>query len=306
MLIAREWKLEPTPAESLTLPPPPQNGIHGWLPSAARHARNQGADWKETVRALRAIEPQLRRRYQPREPEDAADLIFSTKGTGTGQAQESVTEKWQPWVTQGINRKIGATVDTLRELSPVQAGAIPAAEILHVLFPARHGILCVGWQEARGAGSETWGEYSYEARTGYIREIDEPGNLDWIVPAYMRKRQGLNKRGKLSMHCDEITGPRVYCVADFDDPPPDQHASIAVELSHHYPLTMVLSSGGKSLHAWFRVPQGRQKDFWRLATRLGADPAVQRNRSSYVRMPNGRRSTNGNRQRAYYLNPDNT
>jgi hypothetical protein len=68
---------------------------------------------------------------------------------------------------------------------------------------------------------------------------------------------------------------------------------------------MALSSGGKSLHAWFEVAKDEEESFWKLAISLGADPALMRNRSSFVRIPLGKRD-NGNLQRIIHFNPDRT
>ena len=45
-----------------------------------------------------------------------------------------------------------------------------------------------------------------------------------------------------------------------------------------------------------------EDDFWKQAVPLGADPALMRNRSSFVRMPHGMRD-NGKRQSVLYLDP---
>ena len=63
---------------------------------------------------------------------------------------------------------------------------------------------------------------------------------------------------------------------------------------------MALSSGGKSLHAWFWIEADEEEDFWKAAIPMGADPALMRNRSSFVRIPFGTRE-NGNRQNVIYF-----
>jgi hypothetical protein len=63
---------------------------------------------------------------------------------------------------------------------------------------------------------------------------------------------------------------------------------------------MVLSSGGKSLHAWFNVAEDEDESFWQAAIEYGADPVLMRNRSSFVRMPMGTRD-NGARQNVVYF-----
>jgi hypothetical protein len=69
-------------------------------------------------------------------------------------------------------------------------------------------------------------------------------------------------------------------------------------------LACVCFSGGKSLHAWFRVFEltgAARKEFMRQAVLLGADRATF-TRSQFVRLPDGQRS-NGRRQTCYYFDP---
>jgi hypothetical protein len=66
----------------------------------------------------------------------------------------------------------------------------------------------------------------------------------------------------------------------------------------------VCHSGGKSLHAWFRVlehNQAEQKNFMRYAVSKGADRATWL-KSQLVRIADGRRN-NGARQTSYYFDP---
>jgi hypothetical protein len=69
-------------------------------------------------------------------------------------------------------------------------------------------------------------------------------------------------------------------------------------------LVCVCFSGGKSLHAWFRVleltPQER-RSFMRRAVLLGGDRATFA-RSQFARIPDGLRD-NGARQTCFYFDP---
>jgi hypothetical protein len=106
------------------------------------------------------------------------------------------------------------------------------------------------------------------------------------------------------MHTKMNTGSRRFIVCDFDVPPPEQHPAIIHHLAKFRPLSLVVSSGGKGLHAWFPVTGSEQDDrlFWRICIGLGADPALYRNRSQFVRFPNGIRG-NGKRQAVIYFDP---
>lgn len=65
-------------AHSRTFPEPPHNGIHAWLPQAARWCEQAGLSEAEAVAKLREQEPRLRRSYSHRECEDAARLVYNS------------------------------------------------------------------------------------------------------------------------------------------------------------------------------------------------------------------------------------
>ncbi len=85
----------------------------------------------------------------------------------------------------------------------------------------------------------------------------------------------------------------------------DQQAAVLWHLARFGPLTMVVDSGGKSLHAWYFCdgqPEPLLRDFMRLAVSLGADPATW-SRCHLVRMPDGTRDS-GARQAIKFFNPE--
>ena len=147
-----------------------------------------------------------------------------------------------------------------------------------------------------------FGKSAFEFRTTKRKNVVDLSKIQFIVPCYMTKRKGLTQDGKESEHCLDNCGEREYCVCDFDEPASHEHPSIIWYLAKFYKLVMALSSGGKSLHAWFKVAPDEQADFWKLAIRMGADAALMRNRSSFVRMPFGTRD-NGKTQQVVYFNP---
>jgi hypothetical protein len=86
----------------------------------------------------------------------------------------------------------------------------------------------------------------------------------------------------------------------------DLCASILLKLANLAPLAMVVDSGGKSLHGWFRckgVDQECLSNFFTKATSLGADPMTW-NPCQLVRLPWGVRDT-GKPQEVLFFNSDN-
>lgn len=276
------------------LPPAPRQGIHLWLPSAARAVRLQGGTLADAASMLYAEEPNLRRRYQAHEVEHAVGLVYGTElqdseahWRANSPHRKPATTRWSPALTATIAARVGFSHDKLRESSPDPVDS--QAEILRKLFPDPTGLLCVG-----KSAMDFW--------TATLAEFGDLSRHALVVPSYMTATHGETKHGKRSMHSLENTGPRRFCVCDFDDPPPGEHASLAWHIAEVFPLVLVVTSGGKSLHSWHSVPRGREETFWPFAIRRGADPALMRNRSSFVRMPGGTRD-NGNRQSVLYFDP---
>jgi hypothetical protein len=137
-----------------------------------------------------------------------------------------------------------------------------------------------------------------------LSEIKAPEKLSHIVPSPMTDKYGLTQDGKRSQRTAKNTGPRRFLVYESDGLDKDTQASILLHLSKQAPLTLVVDSGGKSLHGWFYcqgVSEEQLRRFFAKACLLGADPALW-NKSQMVRMPEGMRD-NGNRQSVLYFNP---
>jgi hypothetical protein len=199
---------------------------------------------------------------------------------------------WNPAETERLHRELGTAVEDLVLLSPAfDPSMILPGEILQKLFPDPDGLLCIGESKRR-------------FKTALLVDHKRLWQQQFTVPAYMTAIWGLTQDDTKSMHAKSNTGPRRYIVCDFDEPPPEQHPSIILHLAKYRPLVLALSTGGKSLHAWFPATSSSGDDrlFWRLAIALGADPVFYRNRSQFARMPNGTRD-NDERQHCIYFDP---
>ncbi|MEO5721662.1 MAG: hypothetical protein ABIR71_09355 [Chthoniobacterales bacterium] len=163
--------------------------------------------------------------------------------------------------------------------------------IIDALFPA-DSMLCVGRSRSQFQTA------SREKLRGRLH------TMQFIVPSPMRAAWGRTREGKRSAHTLDNTGPRRFIVTEFDYGTIDEQAALILHLSYRAPLTLVVHSGNKSLHAWFYClgqPEDRVHEFFKHAVGLGADPATW-GRSQFTRMPDGRRD-NGRQQKTFYLNP---
>jgi hypothetical protein len=222
--------------------------------------------------------------------------------------------------------RIGPTAKDIKRLSPIDPSPLTTWEIIRKLYPERNTLLCVGESQDNG------------------RVVMRDGDLhlsrcQFIVPSPMTARTGINQKGELTCRSLGNTGPRRFLVVECDFSRYDRSgenktvwhdvldrmesigcgsqdmcASVISELSMcgiapEPRLAMVVSSGGKSLHAWFYVA-GRSdaelRNFFSYACSLGADH-VTWNRCQWVRMPAGSRVDEGaltsRRQSVFYFDP---
>lgn len=270
---------------------PPENGIHLWFPSIARKCRYTGMSASETINCLASLS--YRRKVPLREIVEAVNLVFETDLESTrGQTQKDRRRTWLSEATCKIFSMWQTTEQDLVDMSDVHPDDIDQQSLIKCLFPDEDAFICIGREFNRFA-------------TAPLNEHRDIHRSQFIVPAYMLARTGLTQAGNLSCRALENTGERRYIVLDFDDPPPQHHASIIRWLMGTRAPVLVIKSGGKSLHAWYatEAPES-DAQFWNAAIMAGADPAIQRNRGQAVRLPMGTRD-NGNVQRVIYFNPNN-
>jgi len=277
---------------SFELPPYDGGGLNIWCIASARRCRNANLSPHEAESRIMAFQGTAHRPIKLSEVRRAISRAYETELAPTIEPKKQ-KEQWQPRKThtnpaRPQMKKI--TADFLMDASPVKIdeGLTPEC-VLGYLFPEPNRLLC-------------FGKSAFNFRTLQIDEVKDLRACQFIVACYMTKKKGITQDGKESEHCLDNCGEREYCVCDFDEPASEQHASIIWYLAKFFKLVMVLSSGGKSLHAWFKVSPDDEPSFWTLAIRMGADAALMRNRSSFVRMPFGTRD-NGKTQQVYYFNP---
>ena len=149
-------------------------------------------------------------------------------------------------------------------------------------------------------------------RSAMVRPLDavieDAALLQFIVVNPMKGVIATNQEGNPSARCQNNVRARRHVVAEFDDPALTKRmqAQVASALGQSAPLVLAVDSGGKSVHAWYRVDgmtdreQGR---FFAAACALGAD-ATRWDVCGWLRMPGGLRVVNEvpqKRQRILYF-----
>ncbi len=290
----------------LASPPRHGDGVHHWLYKMARqlHAHRSEPD----ICALLATAlANCGRTVSTKEMIDAVTNSKATAWRPGGKGQASTTafaprwpkcnEKLREAVLTGMN---GFGLADLCESSPHRCDGGPMTnELLAKLFP-RNSLLCAGMTNA----------------TAITKPLSEWLKQDmslqqFVVPSPMTAVMGLNQQGKESYRCLANTGKRNFAVIEFDEGTKDEQAAIVEKLATLAPLSLVVSSGGKSLHSWYNVinaSKETQELFFRLACELGADPATW-TPCQFVRMPDGTRPADpeknkpATRQTVHFFNP---
>lgn len=279
--ISKNRPLAPCPAEGA--------GVHKWLYATACEMRRRGE-------AEATIHDYLRENATRRDEREISEAVRNATGAATGaalrpQAKVQTARRFQ------VERF--SLVD-LMEASPLRFEVDDPAAVLSLLF-VPEALLCVGWNRS-------------DFRVGTLEELRKVlPRAEFIVPSEACSRKGTTLSGKESRRCLKMFPWRSYVVVEFDPPGAadsaeqselfDRQAALLWFLAQRAPLAMVVHSGGKSLHGWFRAHHDEAVNlrFIGRAAMLGADPSA-KNRCQPYRMPFGRRA-GGQLHHVYYFNP---
>lgn len=126
----------------------------------------------------------------------------------------------------------------------------------------------------------------------FCRPVGEWRSMDLKPYQYMTHNPSIeNPTGRNE---GNLSGQRKYLLHEVDDKAItfEQQLGLIKQLESIVPLKMVVSSGGKSLHAWFDWKPGRRDDFLTLSQKLGGDVRFA-NGSQLCRLPWGTRRKKG-------------
>jgi hypothetical protein len=131
-----------------------------------------------------------------------------------------------------------------------------------------------------------------------------------MIPNPLLGKHALTSNGKQSERALANVGKRQYLVLEFDNGTAGEQAAIIWYLREQWSvgLVMVLSSGKRSLHAWWGVHHLESKAVWELcqdAYRVGACRSTF-GKAQLVRVPNAKRPETGQCQRIYYFDQGET
>ena len=207
---------------------------------------------------------------------------------------------YRPGAAKMIAKKFGTTVEDLKASSPITPPLDPGEALAALFGPEELVCLARKLEWAKTLPIAHWLELD-----------DQLKHYQFVVPNPMTSRIGVTKDGRRSSRTASNTGQRRRIVCDFDKPKPGIQPALIAYLSDYCgeDPELVLTSGGKSLHAWWRIDHWPPEDiifFEEEAGRIGADPHLlgDASKCQLVRLPAGKRN-NGNPQSILFWNPKN-
>jgi hypothetical protein len=297
------------------------SGVHNWLYRVARLLHPYYEEKQELLLLLKAASAGCGRHIPNAEILDAIRNSES-HAWRPGQQRPEGEERRAAWPARDFQliHKLalgGPDLKSLASASPVifNGPARASEEIVDLLFPEESLLCC-------GTSARCFDTRRRELWRGCLPE------MALIVPSPMSARTGRTQDGRVSARSLANTGPRKFLVVEFDfkavgvdgGATPDSAllrsmadvgrsvtdicAALHDHLGNYAPLTLVVHSGGKSLHGWYHAegqPESKLRKFMRYAVSIGADPATW-TPCQFVRMPDGTRE-NGQRQRVHFFNP---
>lgn len=248
-----------------------QLGVTHWnsvAQSMANSLKNAGFTESEVRAVLTASGAAYRDEVTPRDIEKVIANAWDGKPTGG-------KPKWPAFDRAAFAALPVATeADFRAALGPPEH--TDPWRILEALFPG-DPLLCLATKQEETFQTKSLGEW---------KKAGVP--MNFITPSPMTARTGITLEGKESGRCLDNTGERKYLVIESDELTHDEQWTLISHLARLAPLVMVLDTGNKSLHSWFRCNgnPGAEERFMTHAARLGADKATW-NRCQLVRMPGG-------------------
>lgn len=297
----------------------PVHGIHHHFLRLANFCNSKNVPRDEALRSIhrKFSERPQRRPLQPNEIEKAVAKAYggsgglSFKNMGgevTFQQVFTKTSEGSYWNNQFprpsskleprmVGKAIKSTpwsMEDMFEDSPLRVCDCTPPEIIQMLFDPNE-LVCCGTK--------------YKSRALPVHDCFSISDVDdCIVPNPSRLAIGIGMSGKENAHCRDATGKRKYIVieSDREEQSFDDKASIIRYLRDGVgaELKMVVHSGGKSLHAWFKSSGNNLTDwkFMQFACELGADKEMWRP-EQFTRTPNAVSSKYNLRQKCLYFDP---
>jgi hypothetical protein len=262
-------------------------GVHQWLFEAARAFHRWPFHFKPNtiIRLLTTATEHCGRLVQQHEIVDAVSNSDPASPTHLGNT--SYTSALPVRLPEFRDAIIKASEDP--PVSPTKYAHLTSQKVLQWLFPD-DPLLCFA-KDKYNAKAIRWSKLN-----GWIPPL--------MVPSPLLGPAALTKEGRKSCRALANIGERLYLIIEFDEGELDDQAKLLWSLRIRQRLVMIVYSGKKSLHGWFRLEDKRLlKAFCDYAYQIGCDSATF-GKQQLVRVPNAIRPETGKQQTVIYTLAD--
>lgn len=331
-----ETKIRSEYQDLLAAIPAPGSGCHPSLIQPARKGVRLGLSDDQIIADLHAHIPPGARTVSDRElrntlrtarrEEDVVVGRRTSKRRRPGPTKHQLPPLDRKAVIERAQRliEVGKGAD-LRNLSPVDVAHVSSADFVRHLYRA-DDIILIGDQYSKGAfhdpdsrlGRRQVG-LGVAPRDTYIKWLSSGYSAPLIWPQTFSGTVGKNKDGKDSYRCNATVAAYRHCIIEFDvlevwTLQKQAEFWTGVLIKKLIPVTALVFSGSKSIHAWLPV-QANNDEEWRIITSklldeeagffgiLKADTTA-KTPSQGFRLPGHLRKETGKAQRLLYLDPE--
>jgi len=262
--------------------PPEPGNTHRWLLSAANKMKNSFPP--EVVASFLFEYCKVHVRHRDISLAEVQAAVTKSIDSSADWKPNGTSFKWPEKQPHLIEKVLCHEKRAMFDVSPKYS----AADLLPLLF-ASDELVCFGPSQS-------------VAKIAPMKDmLSSAPKAQFVVPNPMKAKSGMTKTGTISARCQDNVHHRRHLITEIDDPglSPEMQARIITYLATKtdsvtkttIPLIAVVHSGGKSLHAWWRVeglPVEQIIAFFSVACFLGADPTLW-DIAKWVRMPGGTR-----------------
>lgn len=263
--------------------PPPRDGVNLWCMSAARRCQLAGYSDAQTTEAIMTA---ARGKLRPGRTLSQAEVLRAIQtANGTAHHAGASAPKIKPMPRAELAKLCPplteAAAQAFVKTSPANR-LMPSAEVLGTLFRPEEFIAL---KTVNNRQAKRW---RVARLPDIFKHATEP--FQFVTSSPLTGRAGRTQSGNRSPVALECFTAQRYVVIEFDTAtPPEQFARILwlrERLGDHAPLVMMLKSGGRSFHAWFKpVSPEIAAQLKAAGVKLGADPAAMQIHQP-VRCPN--------------------
>ncbi len=287
--------------------PPAGEGVHQWLLAAANSCRIHGFTKEKTELWLDVASSGCGRDVPEREIDDAVRTAWTSQVGWKKQCRPVSKPVYQKKTLEALAAQLPEVdEDWLRVRSPIDPASVGPREFLEAIF--LRGEIAAIFTETTGPAT-LW-------RCGDSRH----GHLTWsTLPKLFQdvfflsnpvdgKSHRNQRSGKMSNRSQESVTSFRYAVIESDLAPANLWLPAIAQLD--LPIAALYTSGGKSIHALWRIDASNKEDWDAKVAplrpkliQLGADPAAL-TAVRLTRLPGCLRGSKGKLQKLLYLNPD--